>query len=111
MGTLDDHDEYWIWAVMEVRMNRGKPRTTDGSPGRKDYHLEPSTGMKQAACLHARVLYSQHGSALYTIQSRYEQHVCHTANNFSLSRTPTFPTLSPRLRGNTRLCSQVLPYS
>jgi len=107
--ALDDHDEYWIWAVVEVRMNRGKPRTTGGSPGSKDYHLEPATGMKQAPCLHAYVLYSQHGLALY--QSRHEQHVCHTTNNFSLSPTPTFLTLSPRLRGNTYLCSQVLPYS
>ena len=109
--ALDDHDEYWIWAVVEVRMNRGKPRTTGGSPGSKDYHLEPATGMKQAPCLHAYVLYSQHGLALYTIQSRHEQHVCHTTNNFSLSLPPTFLTPSPRLRGDTHLCSQVIPYS
>jgi hypothetical protein len=53
-------------------------------------HLEPSTSMRQVACLHAYVLYGQHGSALYTTSSRYGQQICHKTHSTSRGLTPIF---------------------
>jgi hypothetical protein len=76
----------------------------DGRPaGNHDHYLEPSTSMRQVACLHAYVLYGQHGSALYTTSSRYGKHVCHKTHSISRGLTPISYCISPSARQSSFL--------